>query len=264
MLPPIEGGIIFKNGGYVMSDAIYLIQLSYNNLEDRFLIPVLPESIEVKEEGQGKTYNIIGKGGRTEETRAGEINVIKSPKLREVSFSSLFPAQWAPYVYVKPDVLKKPFEYIDLIRKWMATKRPIRFICVGGRFQVDFNADLNFPASIESFEWKEVAGSPGDIEYTIHLKEYVFYAARQLVPITNAAGEEVLTPKSPVRPDERIRPETYTLVPGDTLIKVAMKFYQKDGFPDSSRYKDIQELNGISDYESTRLMPGRVIKLPPQ
>jgi hypothetical protein len=252
--------------------ADYEIYLSFNNQTEGFRIPVNPESIEVKEEGQGKTYNIVGKGGGTEETRAGEINVIKSPKLREVSFSSLFPAQYYPFV-AEDTPLYTPMYYINFIRKWIESKHPIRFIFAGNYAalarsnNVKEITDLNFPASIESFEWKEVAGAPGDIEYTIHLKEYVFYAARQMVVMTNAAGEKVLVQKPPARPDERIRPETYTLRFRNgynlsrALNSVAVRFFDQN----TERMRDIQKFNGISDADLKRIdYDGMVIKLPPK
>lgn len=43
--------------------------------------PVTPESIEFSDSGDGSTFNV---------SALGEINVIKSPKLREVSFSGIF------------------------------------------------------------------------------------------------------------------------------------------------------------------------------
>lgn len=243
---------------------VYQINLSYNNGAEGFQIPVNPESIEVRETGKGKTYDIVGKGGGTEETRAGEINVIKNPGLREIKFSSFFPAKAGPYVIEKVPLFE-PMWYVGMIRKWMETKHPIRFIYIGSHAINFFKAtdkkisDISIPASIESFEWKEVAGSPGDIEYTLSLKEYVFYQARLSKLQTLPNGEQVLIQQPPARPDERVMPETYTMVSGDTLNKVSMRFYG-----DTHRARDIQKLNGITDAETKQLLPGRVLKLPPK
>jgi hypothetical protein len=253
----------------------YSILLSFNNFAEYFIIPVLPESIEVKEDGNGKTYDIVGEGGGSEETRAGEINVIKNPRLREISFTSTFPAQWYPFVMIKPNYLKTPSEYIEMIRKWRETKRPIRFIFTGSRHEIItandrvgeqgsyLDYDINIPASIEDFTWKEVAGSPGDIEYTLKLKEYVFYSARKVRAVTLVDGNVVTVTDPPARPDERIRPETVMLKESDSLLRslmsVAMRYYNTD----SSRMKDIQKLNGFSDAAMKRpVVAGTIIKLP--
>ncbi|MCP3773660.1 peptidoglycan-binding protein LysM [Paenibacillus sp. MZ04-78.2] len=255
----------------------YFIYLSFNNQAEGWRLPVNPESIEISEEGQGKTYNIVGKGGGTEETRAGEINVIQSPKLRTVSFSSFFPSKSHNYPFIVQgirefnkdyqylsDGIHSPMKYVRDIRKWMETKHPIRFMYIvrrkreDGTLDKEGDRDLNFPASIEKFEWKEVAGSPGDIEYSLSLKEYVFYSARNIPIVVDANGETALIQK-PERPKERVIPETYALVKDDWLIKVALKFYN-----DSSRARDIQKLNRIRNSKLRYLPIGMVLKLPPK
>ncbi|MBP1990207.1 LysM peptidoglycan-binding domain-containing protein [Paenibacillus eucommiae] len=246
----------------------YEIYLSYDNEYEGFRIPILPEEIEVKESGNGKTYEILGQGGGTEETRAGEINVIKNPSLREVSFSGIFPALTSlsnSYIEVKHEIFE-PMRYIRFIRSWMASKRPIRFIFIGSQTlsqqerNVTITGDLNFPASIESFDWKEVAGSPGDIEYTLQLKEYVFYSARKAVVKTQPDGEKVVVQQPSARLNEKVVPDKYITQPGDTLPQIAMKFYNQD----SSRAEDIRKLNGISQAEAlaSSLKSGLVLKLP--
>jgi hypothetical protein len=244
----------------------YEIHLSYNNNTEGFQIPVNPEEIEVSGGGNGKTYDIVGTNDGKSETRAGEINVIKSPKLREVSFSSLFPAQLYPFQAT--DTLYEPMYYIKLIEKWMANKRPIRFI-YAAHWQQQLASqqfrgqDINMPVSIEKFVWKEVAGAPGDIEYNISLKEYVFYSARRVTVKTDESGNTVAIQQPARRPDDRIRPGTYTLKEGDNLTKVAMKFYtDAAGFPDSSRHTDIQKLNSLTDSDVKKLAVGNVLKLP--
>jgi hypothetical protein len=149
----------------------------------------------------------------------------------------------------------RPMRYVEYIMKWWETKRPIRFIFVGGNAYVGGDghtvAEINTPASIEGFEWKEVAGSPGDIQYALQLKEYRFYAARKVQP-TGAAQTAAQT-----RPDDRVPPRTYTLVAGDNLWKVAQKV-----LGDGSRWREIQRLNGITDAQIRSLPVGMVLKLP--
>ncbi|SCW57204.1 LysM domain-containing protein [Paenibacillus tianmuensis] len=259
----------------------YFIYLSFNNQAEGWRLPVNPESIEISEEGQGKTYNIVGKGGGTEETRAGEINVIQSPRLKTVSFSSFFPSKSHNYPFIVKgipeltpntpnyrylsDGIHDPMKYVKDIRKWMETKHPIRFMYIVRRRREDgkldnaSDRDLNFPASIEKFEWKEVAGSPGDIEYSLSLKEYVFYSARNVQPVMNAKGETVLVQQQPARPNEGVMPETHIFQDGDSLTKISTKYYG-----DSARAREIQELNGISDSEVEGIQNGTVLKLPPK
>lgn len=219
----------------------YAIYLSYNNQEEGFPIPVLPGEIEITNEGNTTKYEISG---------GGEISVIKAPSLAEYKFSSIFPVGDLPFT---TDLVFEPSYYVDLILKWMATKKPIRFVFTGMSF------DINEAVSIESFEWKEVAGSPGLIEYDIELKQYLFYRAQKVVvkKTSSSTAKKTTKKKKETRPAGKTNPKTYKLQPGDTLAKVAKKFLN-----DSGRWKEIQKINGIKDSELKSLKVGRLLKIP--
>ncbi|MHB8075107.1 LysM peptidoglycan-binding domain-containing protein [Desulfosporosinus fructosivorans] len=219
----------------------YGIELSFNDKAESFQLPVMPGSLEIGDSANAKTYDIVA---------LGEINVIKNPKLSEYGFSSLFPAQRYPFVTVQ--TLLQPIEYVRFIIKWMASRQPIRFIFTSDRY------DINTLASIESFDWKEVAGGAGDIDYDIKLKMYVPYAAKKVeISQQTPIAAVVVTTSAPARPDETQQPKTYTLVAGDTLWAVAKQF-----LGNGARWPEIQKLNGIADAEIKRLQIGRVLKLP--
>ncbi|MNO53895.1 LysM domain protein [compost metagenome] len=226
----------------------YSIELSFNNRAIWFEIPVLPEEIEIGGEGDGETYNI---------TDLGEINVIKAAKLKEISFSSFFPSIAVGGTvpsYVSSKNWGQPADYIQLIETWMNKRKPIRFIFTSTGLKI------NIAASIEEFNYKEVAGSPGDFEYDISLKEYVFYAAKKvkLKTTETSAGTTTTTKKEPAkRADERTKSKTVTVKSEDTLMKIA-----KRELGDGSRWKEIQKLNGLTDAQLKTLKIGSVLKLP--
>lgn len=219
---------------------VYAVELSFNNKEEVITLPINPESMEVSESGEGSTYDVVG---------LGQVNVIKDRQLTEYSFSSIFPANQYPFMTTK--TFLQPVEYIKMIEKWMVTKRPIRFILVSDTY------DINTPASIESFEWREVAGSGGDISYSLQLKKYVFYAARKIDQTINSVGKVVQKQESVARLNDKQQPRTYTLVAGDTLWLVA-----KMQLGNGDRWKEIQKLNVITDAQVKRLPVGKVLKLP--
>ncbi|WP_366290277.1 phage baseplate protein [Paenibacillus sp. AN1007] len=230
----------------------YSIQLSFNNRAEYIYFPVIPESIEFSDAGDGSTFNV---------SRLGEINVIKSPKLREVSFSGIFPADYSPYHYkydardpgAPKELYRDPYEYVKDIIRWMQTGRPVRLIFSSARYTV------NMAVSIESFDWKETAGTVGDIQYDLKLKQYVFYAAKKVEPVKNSqnktAASKMKTKAS--RPNEKVKPKTVTLKAGDSLWSVA-----KAHLGDGARWKELQKLNGIKDAQLKKLPVGLVIKLP--
>lgn len=220
--------------------AEYGIWLSYNNQQEGFQIPINPGSIEMGDGNNSTTYDIVGQG---------EINVIQSPKLTDYAFSSFFPAR--RYPFITANTVLEPNEYVNMLQRWMATKRPIRFIFTGSTF------DINEAVSIEDFQRKEVAGRLGDIEYTLRLKKYVFYAAQRVTVTTGQAGQQVIEKASKQRQDDREMPKTHTLAPGENLWTVAKKL-----LGDDSKWRDIQRLNGITDAQVKQLPIGMVLKLP--
>lgn len=225
----------------------YSLTISFNNEAEAIEFPILPEKIEVSSSGGSKTYEI---------SELGEVNVIKSAKLTEIAFESIFPASWFPGCNVSQPALFPPSHYIDRIDKWRREKQPMRLVLVGS------SMNINLPVSVERFIWSESGGAVGDIAFQIALKEYRFYAARKVQVAAQSGSASVAMPvlliASPAaRPDTRVQPKTYTLVAGDNLWKVAQKF-----LGDGSKYKQIQTLNGIKDSELKRLQIGKVIKLP--
>lgn len=221
----------------------YGMWLSWNNQQEGFQIPINPASIEMSDGSKGKVYDVAG---------LGEINVIKDIKLTEYSFSGIFPAQ--RYPFVTADTIYTPKTYIDYLKKWMGTKRPVRFVFTGDSF------DINEAVSIESFTWKESAGRNGDIEYSLKLKKYVFYAAQKVTvnqEVVNDVEIQVIQKEVPERQNDRVQPKTYTIAGGDTLWIVAKKI-----LGDEEKWREIQRLNNITDAEVKSLQIGRVLKLP--
>lgn len=223
--------------------AEYGIWLSWNNQQEGFQVPINPGSIEVGDGSNSATYDIVG---------LGEINVIKSPKLTTYSFSSILPAQ--RYPFITATTVLEPYEYVNMIKRWMETRRPIRFVFTGASF------DINEAVSIESFEWKEVAGGGGDIEYTLKLKKYVFYSAQRVNVTTRQSGnttQQVIEKAGKQRQNDRQVPKTHKLAPGENLWTVAKRV-----LGDDSKWREIQRLNGITDAQLKKLPVGTVLKLP--
>lgn len=231
----------------------YYIQLSYNNRAEYMYFPVNPETIEFADALDGSTHDVTG---------IGEINVIKSPRLREVSFSGIFPADYSPYhIYydarhssIKEQYYDDPYEYVKKIIRWMQTGKRARLFYSSARYTI------NMPVSIESFDWKEAAGQVGDIQYDIKLKEYKFYLPKKVELVKKNDAKQASAAKTKdetTRSDEKVQPKTVTLKAGDSLWSIA-----KAHLGDGARWKELQKLNGIQDAQIKRLPIGLVLKLP--
>lgn len=215
------------------------IYLSFNNQEEGFELPVLPEEVEVMEESNNKTHILQNIG------EVSIINTIKQPTLRIESF---FPANHGPYVVSR--VLKDPVEYIELLKKWRDTKRPIRLVVVDVAFPI------SWACTIESLRYKEEGGSVGDIYYEIEFKEYRWFQVKrvQVASSKEVKGNTVKVNVETKRPTEKQVPKSYTVKAGDTLYAICKK-----QLGDGNKYKEIANKNNISDPSSIKV--GQVIKL---
>lgn len=220
-------------------------ELRLSSGDDYFYFPVLPEKLELQKKGKGKVYDIVG---------LGEINAIQSRELAQITFESVLPSRDAPYISeqarAQNPMLLFPQWYVIKINGWLERKRPVRLIFTGGSFPI------NLAVSIEQFDRWEEAGSSGAIGFKLTLQEYVFYGAKRVYTIRQD-GETKLTGGDAQRPDERELPATYTLKAGDTLIKVARQILGSD-----ARWRELQQLNGLTDAQLKSLPVGLVLKLP--
>ncbi|MBN3523099.1 LysM peptidoglycan-binding domain-containing protein [Paenibacillus apiarius] len=221
----------------------YHMYLSFNNQEQVIELPVNPAQLDISEAGNLQSFDIIG---------LGEVNAIETPKPAAIQFSSIFPISPAPYVHVPPDKLLPPSDYVIQIRSWMESKRPIRFVLTTPTYQ------MNLAMAIEKFTWREAAGSVGDLEYDLSLKQYKFYSAQKVKVLGNGQAEVKVQKAPQARADERQGPTEYTVQAGDKLWSIAKSLCN-----DESKLVEIQRLNGIrNDEMMNELEPGRILRIP--
>lgn len=219
----------------------YKMYLGINEGEEGFMLPVLPEKIEINEGGNNKTCDVIN---------LGEVNMINLPKLTEIAFESFFPKYAGPYV--SSDQLFEPSFYISKIREWREKKQKIRFIFVGG-------LEINDLFTIENFKHSEEGGEVGEIYYSIELKRYKNYAAKKVTIVQSA--DSVLEPGVAVvknnAPPRIALPtsKTHTVVFGDTFFYLAKRY-----LGNGNRYMQIAKLNNISNLDLIK--PGQILKIP--
>ncbi|WP_236930855.1 peptidoglycan-binding protein [Geobacillus sp. JS12] len=137
--------------------AIYFVV----NDREFFRLPVNPEKVNVKEEGDGEEFTIAS---------LGKVNVPKPAKLKSFTLESYFPAQPTHY---SATVFKKPKDYIRLLEKWLNHKQPVRYIYVNGPFTI------NELVTIERFEYDESFGSE-DVNFSLELKKYVPFGPKKM------------------------------------------------------------------------------------
>ena len=136
-------------------------------------LPVNPETIRIKKEGDNKTYQVL---------KLGEINILGDMKLDEIEFEVLLPGRIYPFVLTKKD-FKKPDFYIEKFDKYMKSKEPIRLVITGKPMSI------NQLVSIENVEYEKRAGEEEDIYVKLELKEYREYGLKTFTAAGNNKGK---------------------------------------------------------------------------
>lgn len=219
---------------------MYKMYIGIDEGEEGFILPVLPEKIEVSQKGDNKTYNVIN---------LGEVNNINLPLLEDISFESHFPLQINSFISIEEKRLMDPDYYVKKINGWRNNLNKIRFIFTGGPLEI------NGLFSIENFKYEEHGGEVGDIYYSLELKRYKEYSARKITQKTTSNGGVVFIPAKEETPPTNPANSTYTVVKGDTLWHIAKRF-----LGDGARYQEIANLNNINNPDL--IYPGQVFKIP--
>ena len=130
-----------------------IIELSYNNHEEMFDLPINPSEFEFSEAQNNQKITLLN---------IGEANLIGHRGLVTGSLSSFFPSPPSPLARYTD---REPMEYIRLLEKWKTSTQPIRVIIS--------DCDFNLAMSIEKLTRKHREGDK-DVYYTLELSEYRF------------------------------------------------------------------------------------------
>jgi LysM domain. len=206
--------------------------LTYNNGAEKIRFPVNPESITVSSPFGYEDVNV---------NQLGEITIIGERELKEYSFESFLPRDYNP-TYCEYTNIPKPWDVINALERWRDSRKPCRLIATG--------TPINTPVTIREFEYEpSKAGTPGDIYFSITLKEYQFVSFAR-----------VQTNKSPqkTRPGSRSKPKTYVVKKGDCLWKIAKRFYGK-----GSEWRKIYDANRkVIGKNPNLIYPGQKLVIP--
>lgn len=228
----------------------------YQMYIEKVLFPVTPGKLTIKVNGTNKTLTLINEG---------EVNLIKSPGLTDVSTEVLLPTLTEYPFATYTDGFQPPDYYLEKLEAWKQKRKAVTFKFL----RTSPNGkkllwDTSIPVTIEDYQSTEDAESEGfDVSVKISMKQYKEWGAKKLVKKKKLPNTKWRTAKDPAK--------TYTVKKGDTLIGIARK-----QLGNGSKHKSIYSLNKKTIEAAARkhgrksssnghwIYPGTKLKLPRQ
>jgi hypothetical protein len=219
--------------------------MSYFFFLDKVQLPVSPSKLQLKINNKNKTLTLINDG---------EVNILKTPGLTEVSFRALLPNVQYPFA-TYTDNFQKADYYLSKLESLKTSLQPFQFICSRMKpGSLDILSDTNLTVTLEDYEIIEDAANYGlDVAVNIKLKQYRPYATKTLNVKTAADGSKAASIEQK-RQTDKTTPKTHTVKKGETLWAICKK-----ELGDGSKQQEVAKLNNISNPNT--LQTGRVIKL---
>ena len=165
------------------------------------ILPVSPGSYAVD---YGNKMEVINA------TEIGDINIAGHKNPLAMELEGFFTVRDYPFVQKNLWTAANPFDYVEIIKRWVDEKTVIRHTIIDG-----WTTKLNALFRVEYINYSEDGESNGDINYRISLKEY-----RKLNTPTVGSGNQ-----GSARVHKYIEPTYYTTIEGDYLTKIARKFF---------------------------------------
>lgn len=156
----------------------------YDFYIDGLILPITPGELTIKVGSKNEVVTLINEG---------DINILKSPSLIEVSFEARFPMRGYPYSREPSDFQT----YFNKFKSLKENKQPFRFIVARRALKNKRTWDTNLEMALEEFEIKESADEGDDVIVSFELKQYKNYGVKTLaggLVKTNANRSTNVTP----------------------------------------------------------------------
>lgn len=220
--------------------------MAYKFYFGKTLLPVAPSKLQLKINGTNKTCTLIGDG---------EINILKSPKLTDISFDILIPSVKYGFATYKNNKFRSSAHYLETFEKLMVEKKPFQFIVTRTLPNGKGLYDTNMKVSLEDYTITEDADEGFDCIISVKLKQYRDYGTKTC-KITKDKNTKVDKKRSK-GVNEPSGGTTYTVVKGDCLWNIAKKYYG-----DGTKYPVIAEANKDKIKTPNLIYPGQVLTIP--
>lgn len=149
----------------------------YQVFLDKLLLPVAPEAITMTMNNRNTLVDLINDG---------QVNIIKSAGLTDVSFKFMIPHQKYPFATYTAGFLSAPV-FFEVLEKLKTDMKPFQFILVRFTTFKTPPTFTNLTVTLEDYTIEEDANNGLDIYISVNLKQYKKYETK----IVNSSGEVV-------------------------------------------------------------------------
>lgn len=188
-------------------------------------LPIAPSDLTISVNGRNESVDLMNEG---------EVNLLKSPGLTEISFTALIP-QVGKYPFA---VVNEPIDtYVNFLNEMLENKRPFRFVVVRTA-GTKLLFDTNLKVACEGYNLKESADNGFDVQLEINLKQYRDFGTKTITLVTVKTTQKTdktttTTTKTPVktaaktdtkRETKNTGEQKHSVKKGDTLWSLAKKY----------------------------------------
>lgn len=226
--------------------------MAYEMYFGKTLMPVMPEKLEFKMEGNNTTVVMMNQG---------EVNWLRSPKLTDISFDLLLPNHEYPFAQYL-DGFKPANEYLELFEKYLTNKKPFQFIVTRTLPDGSPLWDTDMTVSLESYTPDEEADEGQDVKVSIELKLYRHFGTKKVKIKKKKIKGKTKKVKKKQKKTRKTTKNTskkkiYTVKKGDCLWNIAKKYYG-----DGAKYKLIYNANKGKIKNPNKIYVGEKIIIP--
>ena len=189
---------------------------NYKFYIDGVQLPINPSTITIKVGNKNKTVDLAN---------GGEMSILKSPALTEISFTARLPqmglsGEQTRLPYANADARTAHY-YLDKLKTLKVNKKPFQFLVTRYLPNGSPLFSNNITVVLENFSTKEEATEGFDVLVDISLKQYIEYKTKIYQPNGGKGNDDSRTEKETEK-------TTHTVKSGDTLWALA-KYYLGNG-----------------------------------
>ncbi|OYP43626.1 hypothetical protein CG709_04355 [Lachnotalea glycerini] len=149
----------------------------YSMYFNKWWIPVIPEKIAMKINGNNKTVNLINNG---------EVNVIKPTGLTDIEFDLLIPNIKYPFVPHGPGGFKSAYFHLEKLERFKKQKKPFTWTVYRELPSGKKLFSTSMLVTLEDYTIKEDVKEGFDVIASVKLKQYVKYGVKKVKLVTNS------------------------------------------------------------------------------